>query len=148
MIITTLGGYVMPPLMLAVGLFAGYYHYPSLFVFSYLGIFIYFVLITSRKGIPILLTLLLGVMIYGLVQNGQPEFIVIILSLILGVLFGELLQSTWTIITLTFTKHVIDWDGLALRQLTGIPVVIFSLLWIAFNVYIVYAIITILLLQN
>ncbi|MGD6773032.1 M50 family metallopeptidase [Staphylococcus simulans] len=152
MIITTLGGYMMPPLMLAVGLFAGYYHYPSLFVFSYLAIFIYFVLITSRKGIPILLTLLLGVMIYGLVQNGQPEFIVIILSLIyhfiLGVLFGELLQSTWTIITLTFTKHVIDWDGLALSQLTGIPVVIFSLLWIAFNVYIVYAIITILLLQN
>ncbi|WP_105993448.1 M50 family metallopeptidase [Staphylococcus simulans] len=151
MIITTLGGYMMPPIMLAVGLFAGYYHYPSLFVLSYTALFIYFVIITSRKGIPILLTLLLALMIYGLIQNGQPEFIVIVLSIvyhfILGVLFGEVLQSTWTIAILTFARHI-DWDGLALRRLTGIPVFVFSLLWIAFNIYIVYSIVNILIFQN
>lgn len=152
MIITTLGGYLMPPLMLAIGLFAQYFHYPVLFVLSYLIIFIYFVVITSRKGIPILLTLLLGLMMYGLIQNGQPEVMVIVLvfiyHFILGVLFGEVLQSTWTIIRLTFTQHPIEWDGSALKKLTHLPVICFSILWIAFNIYIVYAIVKYFIIQN
>ncbi|AMY05568.1 hypothetical protein CD149_02820 [Staphylococcus condimenti] len=152
MIITTLGGYVMPPLMLALGIFSAYFHYPSLFVLSYLLIFIYFVCITSRKGIPILIAIFLGLMIYLLIQNNQPEMIVMILSIvyhfILGVLFGELLQSTWTMLRLTFTKYPIEWDGTALRNLTHLPVVVFTTLWIAFNFYVVYAIVKYLLFQG
>lgn len=152
MIITTLGGYVMPPLMLAIGIFSAYYHFPALFVLSYLVIFIYFICITSRKGIPILIALILGIMIYLLIQNNQPDTMILILTIvyhfILGVLFGELLQSSWTILRLTFTQYPIEWDGTALRNLTHIPVVAFSTLWIAFNFYIVYAVVKYLLFQS
>ena len=40
--ITTLGGYIMPPLMLLIGLSAAYYGHPSLFLSAYIIIFIYF----------------------------------------------------------------------------------------------------------
>lgn len=40
--ITTLGGYIMPPLMLLIGLSAAYYGHTSLFLSAYIIIFIYF----------------------------------------------------------------------------------------------------------
>ncbi len=48
--LTTIGGYFMPPIMLLIGLALSHYQIPSFFIFTYLLIFIYFLILTSRKG--------------------------------------------------------------------------------------------------
>ena len=60
---------------------------------------------------------------------------------ILGVLLGEILQSSWTIFNLTFQRPKPSWDGSALTEITRVPTVIYSVLWIAFNLYTVYLLI-------
>jgi len=40
--ITTIGGYLMPPVMFLIGLVAAHYEHPSIFLIVYLVIFIYF----------------------------------------------------------------------------------------------------------
>ena len=41
-----------------------------------------------------------------------------IYHLILGVLLGEVLQSSWTIFKLTFQRPIPSWDGRTLTELT------------------------------
>lgn len=141
-IITTFGGYIMPPIMLYIGFLVINYQYPSIFVTAYLLIFLYFFLITSRKALPLLITVLLAVLLFFIFQNDNQVMMVYLVSItqhfILGVLLGEVLQSSWTIGTLTFAKQKIDWDGSALKALTFIPVSVFSLMWIGLNIYIIY----------
>ncbi|WP_330873149.1 MULTISPECIES: M50 family metallopeptidase [unclassified Staphylococcus] len=57
---------------------------------------------------------------------------------ILGVLLGEVLQSSWTIFKLTFSSNEITWDGSTLKTLTHVPTFIYSFIWIATNLFTVY----------
>lgn len=41
---------------------------------------------------------------------------------ILGVLLGEVLQSSWTIAKLTFQRPSPQWDGSALKELSHVPI--------------------------
>ena len=54
---------------------------------------------------------------------------------ILGVLLGEVLQSSWTIAKLTFQRPSPQWDGSALKELSHVPIFIYSTIWIIFNLY-------------
>lgn len=140
--ISTLGGYVMPPIMLYLGFLMIDYQYPSIFITAYLIIFVYFLLITSRKVLPLLIVVLLVGLLFFLFQNENELMMGIIVSVtqhfILGVLLGEVLQSSWTIGQLTFAKQKMEWDGSALKELTHLPVILFSVIWIAINLYTVY----------
>ena len=51
--ITTLGGYVMPPIMLMIGFWTIHFNYPSLFLILYSLIFVYYLNLTSRKLSPL-----------------------------------------------------------------------------------------------
>lgn len=137
--LTTIGGYVMPPLMLLLGLASSHYAIPSLFVFSYLLIFIYFLILTSRKLSPIIVIVLISTLLYFIIKGGDTTSLPLIVSLvyqyILGVLLGEVLQSSWTIIKLTFYRPRVSWDGSALAELSHIPTFIYSTIWIVFNLY-------------
>lgn len=141
-IITTVGGYFMPPLMLYLGFLLVNYQFPSFFITAYLLIFAYFTLITSRKGIPFLImVLLIAILAFMLHKDSLVlmEYIVsVVQHYILGVLFGEVIQSTWTIIHLTFSKHKTDWDGSALKSLTLLPTTTFSCIWVIANIYTLY----------
>lgn len=141
-IITTMGGYIMPPIMLYLGFIALDWQYPSIFIILYLLIFCYFVVVTSRKLLPIIIALLLCLLLYFLVHSDNQLMIFYLISIsyhfILGVLFGEVVQSSWTIFKLTFSRQVSDWDGSALTELTNIPTVIFSCLWIVINLFTLY----------
>lgn len=140
--ITTFGGYVMPPIMLYLGFLAIEYQYPSLFILAYLIIFIYFLMLTSRKLLPMLMVIILLGTLYFLFQGENQvmmnDIVNIAHNFILGVLLGEVLQSSWTIIKLTFTKDKVEWDGSALRELTLLPTTMYSLLWIVINLYTIY----------
>ncbi len=140
--ITTLGGYIMPPFMLYLSFLAVELKYPSIFIFTYLVIFIYFLVLTSRKFLPIIIIILLIILLYFLLQNNDPiimTYIVpIVYHFIVGVLLGEVLQSSWTIVNLTFNAQSITWDGSTLKDLTHIPTFIFSIVWIAINLLTVY----------
>lgn len=141
-IITTFGGYVMPPAMLYLGFLAIQWQYPSLFITLYLFIFCYFVVLTSRKLLPIIIVIVLGTLLYFLITSDNQlitmNLIAICYHFILGVLLGEVLQSSWTIFKLTFSKQAIEWDGSALKELTNIPIFFFSLIWIIINLFTLY----------
>ena len=91
--ITTIGGYLMPPIMFLIGLVAAHYQHPSIFLVSYLFIFIYFLILTSRKLSPIIVILLIGILLYFLFKHDNQMIMYDIVSLsyhfILGVLLGK-----------------------------------------------------------
>ncbi|HLR20244.1 MAG TPA: M50 family metallopeptidase [Staphylococcus sp.] len=140
--ITTFGGYVMPPLMLFLGFLAIEFQYPSLFLTIYLFIFIYFLMLTSRKLLPIFIVILFIALLYFLFESNNQLMMFYIVTFtthfILGVLLGEVLQSSVTIFKLTFSQQSISWDGSTLKNLTRIPTFIYSFIWIAINIYTVY----------
>ena len=141
-VITTFGGYIMPPAMLYLGFLAIQWQYPSLFITLYLLIFCYFVVLTSRKLLPIIIVIVLGTLLYFLITSDNQLIMMYIIAscyhFILGVLFGEVLQSSWTIFKLIFSKQLTEWDGSALKELTNIPTLFFSLLWIIINLFTLY----------
>ncbi|UOH67845.1 M50 family metallopeptidase [Staphylococcus epidermidis] len=143
--ITTIGGYLMPPLMFLTGLVSIHYQYPSTFITIYLFIFIYYFFITSRKLSPLIVIILISSLLYLVFKQDHQWFIYDIVTLsyhfILGVLLGEILQSSWTIFRLTFQRPKPSWDGSALTKVTRVPTFIFSLVWILFNLYTVYLLI-------
>ncbi|MDK9862704.1 M50 family metallopeptidase [Staphylococcus equorum] len=140
--ITTFGGYIMPPLMLFLGFLAIEFQYPSLFISAYLVIFIYFLILTSRKILPIFIVILLIALLYFLFQSDNQLMMFYIVSLtshfILGVLLGEVLQSSVTIFKLTFSQQPVSWDGSTLKELTHVPTFIYSMIWIAINIFTIY----------
>ena len=137
--ITTIGGYLMPPLMFLTGLVSIHYQYPSIFIT------IYYFFITSRKLSPLIVIILISSLLYLVFKQDHQWFIYDIVTLsyhfILGVLLGEILQSSWTIFRLTFQRPKPSWDGSALTEVTRVPTFIFSLVWILFNFYTVYLLI-------
>ncbi|MGW9856662.1 peptidase M50B-like protein [Staphylococcus hominis] len=142
---TTLGGYVMPPIMLIIGFGTIHFNYPSLFLIIYSLIFIYYLILTSRKLSPIIVLMIFISLLYFLLHaNNQFVIIYIVITLyhlILGVLLGEVLQSSWTIISLTLQKRKTRWDGNALAELTHLPTLFYSLFWIMINgisLYLIY----------
>ncbi|MCC3699377.1 M50 family metallopeptidase [Staphylococcus epidermidis] len=143
--ITTIGGYLMPPLMFLTGLVSIHYQYPSIFITINLFIFIYYLFITSRKLSPLIVIILISSLLYLVFKQDHQWFIYDIVTLsyhfILGVLLGEILQSSWTIFRLTFQRPKPSWDGSALTKVTRVPTFIFSLVWILFNLYTVYLLI-------
>ncbi|RIO77258.1 M50 family peptidase, partial [Staphylococcus haemolyticus] len=54
------------------------------------------------------------------------------------VLLGEVLQSSWTIFKLTFQRPRPSWDGSTLSEITHIPTIIYSTIWIAINLFAIY----------
>ncbi|RQM85266.1 hypothetical protein CO206_04800 [Staphylococcus xylosus] len=140
--ITTFGGYVMPPLMLFIGFWALDSQYPSLFITAYLIIFIYFLILTSRKLLPIIIVILLFALLYFFFQSDNQLMMFYIVAItyhfILGVLLGEVIQSSWTIFKLTFSRQPTTWDGSTLKSLTYIPTFVFSAIWIAINLFTIY----------
>ena len=110
-----------------------------------LFIFIYYFFITSRKLSPLIVIILISSLLYLVFKQDHQWFIYDIVTLsyhfILGVLLGEILQSSWTIFRLTFQRPKPSWDGSALTEVTRVPTFIFSLVWILFNFYTVYLLI-------
>lgn len=100
----------MPPIMLLIGLASSHYQIPSFFIFTYLLIFIYFLILTSRKGSPIVVITLISIMLYFILKDENIVEIQLLVTMsyqyILGVLLGEVLQSSWTIAKLTFSVRV------------------------------------------
>ncbi|ARJ51186.1 M50 family metallopeptidase [Staphylococcus lutrae] len=137
-IFTTLGGYLMSPIMLTLGLYFQSKGQGALFVLSYILIFIYFTWKTSRKLVPILLIAFLILIGYlGIQSENLSQYsltYMFVYHLILGTLLGEIIQSTVTIVQLTFARPQPDWDGTALKMLTHLPTFIFSCFWIMINI--------------
>ena len=149
---TTLGGYIMPPMMLWIGIITIFYNHPSFFILLYLGIFIYFLILTSRKLSPIIIIIAMTMLLYFLFQSDDLLVIHQIVSssyhFILGVLLGEVLQSSWTIFRLTFQRPKQSWDGSTLTDISKVPTVIYSTIWITINLYTVYILIKLLLFKS
>ncbi|MBI5975137.1 M50 family metallopeptidase [Staphylococcus canis] len=142
LVITTLGGYISPPLMLIIGILLQRYGLGALFIGLYLFIFLYFTLKTSRKGVPLLIILLLAWTItLGIQSENMSQYSLIymfIYHLLLGTLLGEVLQSSYTIIKLTFSSLHPQWDGSSLSEITRLPTILFSTFWISINIVCLY----------
>lgn len=134
---TTLGGYIMPPFMLSVGLILQSKGYGALFILFYILIFLYFTFVTSRKITPILIILFLCLTTYLGIQSENLtnySFIyMLIYHFLLGTLLGEVIQSTVSIAQLTFARPKPSWDGSALSTLTHIPTLFYSSIWVILN---------------
>ncbi|EGQ3316782.1 M50 family peptidase [Staphylococcus pseudintermedius] len=141
-IITTLGGYLMSPIMLILGLYIQSKRQGALFIMLYILVFIYFTWKTSRKAVPLLIIAFLILIGYLGIQSENLtnySFIyMLVYHFILGTLLGEIIQSTITIVQLTFARPQPEWDGTALKMLTKLPTVFFSSLWIVTNFLAIY----------
>lgn len=141
-IFTTIGGYIMPPLMFTLGLYFQSKGQGALYILIYVLIFIYFTWKTSRKWVPLLLIVFLVLISYlGIQSENLSHYSVIymlVYHVILGTLLGEMIQSSITIVQLTFARPQPDWDGTALKMLTKLPTFIFSAFWVFVNFWAMY----------
>ena len=94
--------------------------------------------------VPLIILIILAGLLYFIFQYHQDlltsQLISVVIHYILGVLLGEVVQSSWTILRLTFNPRVTEWDGSALRDLTHLPAIGFSTLWIVINLYTLYTV--------
>ena len=83
-------------------------------------IFIYFLILTSRKGSPIVVITLISIMLYFILKDENIVEIQLLVTMsyqyILGVLLGEVLQSSWTIAKLTFQRPSPQWMVVHLKN--------------------------------
>nr|WP_263314805.1 M50 family metallopeptidase [Mammaliicoccus sp. Marseille-Q6498] len=137
--ITTLFGYIMPPLMLIIGVWMKHHTYGPIFLILLLIMFLYYVILTSKKFIPSIILIVIAVALYEVMTapniHDFGQITTYIYHLSLGTLLGEVAQSSITIFLLTFSRGRQEWDGSQLKQITRIPTFIFSIIWIAINVY-------------
>lgn len=146
--ITTLFGYLMPPIMLILGVWLKHHTFGPVFLILLILMFLYYVLLTSKKFIPTIILIVMAVALYEVTTapniHNFGQITTYIYHLSLGTLLGEVAQSSITIFLLTFSRGHQEWDGSQLRQLTKIPTLFFSIVWIAINVYAVMYTFTIL----
>lgn len=137
--ITTLFGYIMPPIMLILGVWLKHHTFGPIFLIILLIMFLFYVILTSRKFIPSIILVIIAVALYEVLSapniHDFGQIITYIYHISLGTLLGEVAQSSITILLLTFSRSRQEWDGSQLRQLTKIPTIFFSVIWIAINVY-------------
>lgn len=137
--ITTLFGYIMPPIMLILGVWLKYHTFGPIFLIILLIMFLFYVILTSKKFIPSIILVVIAVALYEVLSapniHDFGQIITYIYHISLGTLLGEVAQSSITIFLLTFSRSRQEWDGSQLRQLTKIPTIFFSVIWIAINVY-------------
>lgn len=137
--ITTLFGYIMPPLMLIIGVWMKHHTFGPIFLILLLIMFLFYVTLTSRKFLPSIILLVIAVALYEVISapniHDFAQVTTYIYHIALGTLLGEVAQSTITIFLLTFSRQRPEWDGSQLRQITKIPTLFFSILWIVINIY-------------
>ncbi|MEB7724025.1 M50 family metallopeptidase [Mammaliicoccus fleurettii] len=138
-VITTLLGYIMPSIMLILGVWLKHHTFGPIFLIILLLMFLYYVMLTSKKFIPTIILVVIAAALYEVISapniHDFGQITTYIYHLGLGTLLGEVAQSSITIFLLTFTRSSQEWDGSQLRQLTKIPTIVFSVIWIAINVY-------------
>ncbi|MEB6195063.1 M50 family metallopeptidase [Mammaliicoccus sciuri] len=137
--ITTLFGYIMPPIMLILGVWLKHHTFGPIFLIILLIMFLFYVILTSKKFIPSIILVIIAVALYEVLSapniHDFGQIITYIYHISLGTLLGEVAQSSITIFLLTFSRSRQEWDGSQLRQLTKIPTIFFSVIWIVINVY-------------
>ncbi|WP_159314921.1 M50 family metallopeptidase [Mammaliicoccus sciuri] len=137
--ITTLFGYIMPPIMLILGVWLKHHTFGPIFLIILLIMFLFYVILTSKKFIPSIILVIITVALYEVLSapniHDFGQIITYIYHISLGTLLGEVAQSSITIFLLTFSRSRQEWDGSQLKQLTKIPTIFFSVIWIAINVY-------------
>ncbi|OOV38598.1 hypothetical protein BS756_05730 [Staphylococcus sp. MB371] len=137
--ITTLFGYIMPPIMLILGVWLKHHTFGPIFLIILLIMFLFYVILTSKKFIPSIILVIIAVALYEVLSapniHDFGQIITYIYHISLGALLGEVAQSSITIFLLTFSRSRQEWDGSQLKQLTKIPTIFFSVIWIAINVY-------------
>lgn len=137
--ITTLFGYFMPAIMLILGVWLKHHTFGPIFLIILLIMFLFYVILTSKKFIPSIILVMIAAALYEVLSapniHDFGQMINYIYHISLGTLLGEVAQSSITIFLLTFSRSRQEWDGSQLRQLTKIPTVFFSVIWIAINVY-------------
>src|SRR5699024_8267290 len=88
------------------------------------------------------IVILLIFLLYCLFKSDNQLAILFVISIrqhfILGVLLGEVFQSSWTIFKLTFSSNDITWDGSTLKALTRVPTFLYSFICIVINLFTVY----------
>ncbi|NGX76879.1 M50 family metallopeptidase [Staphylococcus sciuri] len=137
--ITTLFGYIMPPIMLILGVWLKHHTFGPIFLIILLIMFLFYVILTSKKFIPSIILVIIAVALYEVLSapniHDFGQIITYIYHISLGTLLGEVAQSSITIFLLIFSRSRQEWDGSQLKQLTKIPTIFFSVIWIAINVY-------------
>lgn len=132
---TTVGGYLFPPLMMMLSIMLLYYERPIFFWIALLFIFIYYCIKTSRKLLPAIIIIFFGIIIYYVGRHpGTAQYTGILYHIIAGILLADTLLVIRTISLVYFKDHSTEWDGAVLSRLTRIPVFFYYLLFIIFNI--------------
>lgn len=149
-VLSTLAGYLACPAMFLLGIYLITTNYAMLFILLFFILFLYYFMKTKQKIIALIF---ISLIILGLVNLNfaHVEFITtlftILVNVTLGLLLGEMLQSAYITFKSTFTDQSNEWDGSQLKELTMLPTIIWFAVWIAFDIFVIYQSI-ILLVKN
>lgn len=139
---TMIGGYLFPPLMLLFSIAAAEQNVPSLFWMIFLVIFIYYLIKTSRKLMPLLILIISSAIIYlsqalhiSIAINDVYSFMY---HTVISILLADTLIATLTITQVYFKDKNNEWDGAQLSRLTHLPTFFYYLLFTAVHLTALY----------
>lgn len=139
-IITAFMGYVTPPIILLLGVWLIKKELSIVFVVILILMMFYYFIKTKQKYIAIFP---FGLMIFALINMYMGDTthlqlgINLFISCYFGLLLGEILQSIVITARVNFSLNGTEWDGSALRRLTGVPSTIWFLIWTIINLSVI-----------
>lgn len=138
--LVTFAGYAFPSLMFLSGVFLAVHGYSIIFMGLLTLFFVYYLMHTSQKWLPILIIILLVFVIINMVASFSEWADTIInigYNIVLGLLLGEMIQSILLTSRIVFSNDI-EWDGTAMKRLTHLPVTLWWLIWSAISIWSIY----------
>ena len=136
-ILILLAGYLSPPLFLWLGFYFISHHQAYIYIAILILLGIYYLIHSDQKWIPLLIIMVMiasGTQFY--VNNHWLHLLHDYgVSIFLGLLLGEIIQSIIVTTQLTFRGYGQEWDGSALKSITWIPLFIWWGLWVSVSLY-------------
>ena len=139
-VLTGFFGYIFPPLIFLSGVWLITKGYSIVFISILVLMMCYYFIKTKQKYIAIVP---FGLMIYALYEifMGHHQYmqmgIDVVISIYLGLLLGEVIQSIVITAQVNFKINYQEWDGSMLRRLTGIPATVWFCLWTIIDIILI-----------
>ena len=135
-ILVSFSGYIMPPLILYLGLTFIHKHLELIFILLLGLMMTYYLIKSSQKWIPIVILLFLissGIELSIPHISITPLLLSVIYNIVLGLCLGETIQA---IIERTrlYKYNTTAWDGSDLKQASKLPIIIFYILWLFIDI--------------
>lgn len=140
-VLTSFAGYIFPSFMILIGIYSITRDYIIIYCFFLILLFIYYFIKTKQKLFTFTVLLMIGIIIYNLLGTNDENILyisMVIVNVYFGLMISAMISSIITRTILTFKEKNNSWDGAQLQKLTLLPQAIWYILWLIFDIIIIY----------